>query len=131
MRLAAGSELLTAHSAVDQSRPPEPIEVVRSISTPAHEPIDCEPTNTATGVRGASGVASWTGPDAFARGQHEQSEYEQCGLSLPPSTVILSPGMQVARWSSVTVSESLVVHRHFAAETSGKSINSSQSKVEP
>ena len=99
--------------------------------TSEHEPIDCEPTNTATGVSGTSGGASWTGPDAFASGQHEQSEYEQYGLSMPPSTVTLSPGMQVARLSSVTVSESLVVQRHFAAETSGKSISSSQSNVAP
>ena len=97
MRFASGSELLTVHSATAQSRPPEPIEVVRSMSTSEHEPIDCEPTNTATGVSGMSGGAIWTGPDAFASGQHEQSEYEQYGLSMPPSTVTLSPGTQVAR----------------------------------
>ena len=67
------------------------------MSTSEHEPIDCEPTNTATGVSGTSGLAICTGPDAFECGQHEQSEYEQYGLSRPPSTVMLSSGMQVAR----------------------------------
>ena len=107
------------------------MEVVRSMSTPEHEPIDCEPTNTATGVSGTSGLAICTGPDAFECGQHEQSEYEQYGLSKPPSTVMLSSGMQVARWSRVAVSVSLVVQTHFAAEASGKSMSASQSNVAP
>ena len=74
VRFASGSELLTAHSATAQSRPPEPTEVVRSTPTSEHEPIDCEPTKMATGVSGTSGGSRWTGPEAFARGQHEQSE---------------------------------------------------------
>jgi len=131
VRFLSGSELLTAHSATAQSRPPEPIDVVRSTLTSEHEPIDYEPTKTAIGVSGVSGGSSWTGPDAFASGQHEQSEYAQCGLSLSASTVTLSPGTHVARWSSDTVSELDVVQRQVAAEASGKSISSAQANVAP
>ena len=68
VRFLSGSELLTVHSATAQSRPPEPIDVVRSTLTSEHDPIDCEPTKTAIGVSAMSDGSSWTGPDAFASG---------------------------------------------------------------
>ena len=42
-------------------------------------------------------TCSGIGPEALPYGQHEQSEYAQNGLMMPPSTVMVSFGMHVAR----------------------------------
>ena len=89
-------DVLALQVICDQSRPPEPIDVGRSICISEQDPMDVAPTYAGAGTSGVSGDAIAT-DEALSGRQQEQSSYAHARLRTPPIVLILWAGSQVAR----------------------------------